>query len=245
MTYNIHSCVNANREIQPEKIAAIIDGLDVDIAALQEVDAEKPIQNNRSQARIIANMLNMDYRFFPVENNGLHAFGLAVLSRFPIGECYCDWLPNLFPKLKPRKRGAIRVTLQTPCGAIYFFNTHLSLYKLERKIQLKTLFGKNWLLSDNHNQPVIFCGDLNAGALSKTYRKLSSHLIDVQKASDDSFLPRPTFHSQRPVFRIDHMFVSEHFKPLKVEVKRNKETRIASDHLPLVVDLWIKHVKSN
>jgi endonuclease/exonuclease/phosphatase family metal-dependent hydrolase len=245
MTYNIHSCVDADRNVHPKKIANIIEDFDVDIAALQEVDVEKPIHKNRSQARIIASMLNMDYRFFPVENNGLRAFGLAVLSRFPFVECYCDWLPNLYPKLNPRKRGAIRATLQTPCGIIHIFNTHLSLYKLERKRQLKALLGESWLLSVSRNEPVIFCGDLNAGALSKTYRNLAKHLIDVQKASGDPMLPKPTFHSRSPVFRIDHIFVSEHFTPFKVEVKRNQETRMASDHLPLVVNMWMKSLKSD
>lgn len=244
MTYNIHGCVNADREVQPEKIAEIIAGLDVDIAALQEVDAEKPVHDNRNQARTIADILNMDYRFFPVEEKGLHAFGLAVLSRFSFEEHYYDRLPNLYPMLNPRKRGAIRITLQTPCGMIYIFNTHLSLFRLERRIQLNALFGNNGLLSDPNKEPVIFCGDLNAGASSKTYRKLACHLIDVQKASNDPLLPKPTFHSRSPVFRIDHIFVSEHFKTLKVEVKKNKKTRIASDHLPIIVDLWIKQKKN-
>jgi endonuclease/exonuclease/phosphatase family metal-dependent hydrolase len=147
--------------------------------------------------------------------------------------------------LNPRKRGAIRATLQTPCGIIHVFNTHLSLFKLERRKQLKALLGENWRSSGWGNLPVIFCGDLNAGALSETYRRLSGHLIDVQTASPDRLPPQPTFHAQSPVFRIDHIFVSNHFQPLKAEVKRSRDMLIASDHLPLVVDLRVKHPKSN
>lgn len=51
MTYNIHSCVNAKREVHPEKIGDIIAGSNVDIVALQEVDAEKPILKDRNQAK--------------------------------------------------------------------------------------------------------------------------------------------------------------------------------------------------
>jgi endonuclease/exonuclease/phosphatase family metal-dependent hydrolase len=126
---------------------------------------------------------------------------------------------------------------------IYFFNTHLSLYKLERKRQMKALLGKDWLFSISKNEPVIFCGDLNAGESSTTYHQLSRHLTDVQKATNDLNPPKPTFHSKTPVFRIDHIFVSEHFKPVKVEVKNNNNTRTASDHLPLVVDLRLKNPK--
>jgi endonuclease/exonuclease/phosphatase family metal-dependent hydrolase len=244
MTYNIHSCVNANREVNHQNVAKIIGELDADIVALQEVDAEKTIGRKNNQARILAEILNMDCLFFPVENNGLHAFGLAILTRFSFEEYYYDWLPSLYAKLKPRKRGAIRATLQTPRGPISFFNTHLSLYKLERRKQLKALLDSNWLFSVPEDEPVIFCGDLNAGALSKTYRKLSKYFIDVQKALDDPLLPKPTFHAKSPLFRIDHMFISEHFTPLKVEVAINPDTQMSSDHLPLIADLAMKENRS-
>jgi endonuclease/exonuclease/phosphatase family metal-dependent hydrolase len=99
--------------------------------------------------------------------------------------------------------------------------------------------GSNWLLSVPKEEPVIFSGDLNAGALSKTYRTLTKHLIDVQKATDSPKLPKPTYHARSPVFRIDHILISEHFKALSVEVKNNKNISNASDHLPLVVDLML------
>lgn len=244
MTYNIHSCVNTNREVNPQNVAKIIGELDADIVALQEVDAEKTTGKNQNQARILAEILNMDYVFFPVESNGLHAFGLAILSSFSFEEYYYEWLPNLYPKLNPRKRGVIRATLQTPAGLIYCFNTHLSLYKLERRKQLKALLDNNWLSSVPEDKPVIFCGDLNAGALSKTYRKLAKYLIDVQKALDDPLLPKPTFHAKSPLFRIDHIFISRHFNPLKVEVTINTDTQMASDHLPLIAELAMKNSKS-
>lgn len=40
-----------------------------------------------------------------------------------------------------------------------------------------------------------------------------------------------------PHLRIDHIFVSGHFKVHRVQVPRNHLTRIASDHLPLIADL--------
>ena len=244
MTYNIRSCLNTNREVNPQNVAKVIGELDADIVALQEVDAEETTGRKDNQARTLAEILNMDYVFFPVESNGLHAFGLAILSSFSFEEYYYDWLPSLYPKLKPRKRGAIRATLQTPAGLVYCFNTHLSLYKLERRKQLKALLDNNWLSSVPENEPVIFCGDLNAGALSKTYRKLAKYLIDVQKALDDPLLPKPTFHAKSPLFRIDHIFISEHFTPLKVEVAINPDTQMASDHLPLIAELAMKKNKS-
>ena len=240
MSYNIHSGINANKDVNLQRTLNIIGESDADIVALREVDTEKNAKKTCNQARSLAESLNMDCVFFPVESNGLRAFGLAILNRFLFKRHYCDWVPNLYPKLNLRKRDAIQATLQTPAGPIYFFNTHLSLYKLERSKQLKTLLDNNWLLSVPENEPVIFCGDLNAEALSKTYRRLKKYLIDVQKTLDDPLHPKPTFHSKSSFIRIDHMFISNHFTPLKAEVKINKNAQMASDHLPLIAELEMK-----
>lgn len=242
VTYNIHSCVNHDRKVRPGKIADIIGELDADVIALQEVDLEKCQNRNSNQAKIIARELGMDYVFFPIEENCLHAFGLAILSRYPFEEVHRDWLPNFNSLLRLRKRGAIRAIIGTPAGPVHFFNTHLSLFKIERRKQLEVLLGERWLSSVPENEPIIFCGDLNAGAASYVYRKLSRKLNDVQKELDQ-FLPKRTFHSRSPLFRIDHIFVSEHFKAMNVQVPRTPETLVASDHLPLFAELGIQNGK--
>jgi endonuclease/exonuclease/phosphatase family metal-dependent hydrolase len=239
ITYNIHSCVDRNRNVHPERIAGIIDNLKADIVCLQEVDAQKPFSTNRNQARILAEQLGMDYLFFPAEKSSLHAFGVAILSRFSFNEYYHNLLPNLFPRLQPRRRGAIRTSIQTPVGPIHMINAHLSLFKLERRKQVKTLLGKDWLSAVPKDEPLIFCGDFNAGPLSKTYRTLARFLTDVQKEIKNlrPSVYQPTFHSRSPLFRIDHIFVSRHFRTLNVEVTRTPDTQIASDHLPLIAEL--------
>jgi endonuclease/exonuclease/phosphatase family metal-dependent hydrolase len=242
---NIHGCVNTDGNVRPQKIAQVIRRIDADIIALQEVDVEKAAKKTQNQAKIIAEKLKMDHIFFPVENNGIHSFGLAILSRFPFQEIHKDWLPNLYPKLKPRKRGVIRAVLQTPLEPIHFFNTHLSLFKLERWKQIRALLSEKWLAAVPENEPVIFCGDLNAGSLSAAYRKLTRKLIDVQKALNDPRFPAPTFHSRSPAFRIDHIFVSKHFKISGVEVSKTPDARLASDHLPLSAELAFSSEKIN
>jgi endonuclease/exonuclease/phosphatase family metal-dependent hydrolase len=239
ITYNIHGCVDSNRNVNPARFAGIIEKSNADIVALQEVDAQTPFSKNHNQAKILADDLGMDYIFFPAENTGLHSFGLAILSRFSFNEFYQSTLPNLYPRLNPRKRGAIRASIQTPAGPINIINTHLSLFKLERRKQLKALLGEDWLMTLPEDEPTIFCGDLNSGPTSKTYRTLSRLLVDVQKNINSPCLSisQPTFHSKSPLFRIDHIFVSHHFQILNVVVMKNPDTQTASDHLPLIADL--------
>ena len=242
MTYNIHGCVDRTRAVNPARIADIIEGLQADIIALQEVDAQKPMDLSTNQAKFLAQRLEMEHFFFPIEKSSRHTFGLAVLSRFPLGECHYDFLPNIYPGLNPRKRGIILACIRIPGGRLTVINVHLSLYKLERRKQLKALLGNARLASAFADQPVILCGDLNAGPLSATYRTLSRRLTDVQKdiGNRRAAVYQPTFHSRSPLFRIDHIFVSSHFRTLKVEVNSTPATRSASDHLPLTADLALK-----
>jgi endonuclease/exonuclease/phosphatase family metal-dependent hydrolase len=142
--------------------------------------------------------------------------------------------------LNLQKRGVIWAHLETSSGPVHFFNTHLSLYRLERSRQLKALLGEDWLMGLPKDEPVIFCGDLNAGPLSPVYRRLSRFLIDAQKSSLHSGRLHPTFPSRRPLFRIDHIFISKHFRALNAVVPINTNSRLASDHLPLCADLEIQ-----
>jgi endonuclease/exonuclease/phosphatase family metal-dependent hydrolase len=147
----------------PERIVEVIDDLAPDLVALQEVDVGMSQTGNQDQAKILGERLGMDYRFFPVVANGSQKYGLAILSRFPFQRMNIGWLPTLYPKLKLnlQKRGIMWAILKTSFGPLHFFNTHLSLYRLERRKQLKVLLGTDWLMAAPENEPVIFCGDLN------------------------------------------------------------------------------------
>jgi endonuclease/exonuclease/phosphatase family metal-dependent hydrolase len=240
MTYNIHGCVDANGDVNPLKIINIIRELEVDIAALQEVDAENPIVKNRNQAKIISEALDLGYIYFPVEEKRPHHFGLAVLSRFSFSKICCNRLPNLYPKLDLRKRGAIRASIDTPAGKMHIVNTHLSVFKLERRKQLNALLTNSRLPAVLENEPMVLCGDFNAGPSSATYKKLSKHLTDVQSISNKNSASKATFHSKSPAFQYDHIFVSSHFTIRNAEVKRTTDIETASDHLPLVAELAVK-----
>jgi endonuclease/exonuclease/phosphatase family metal-dependent hydrolase len=148
MTYNIHSCVNTDGAVRPEQVAAVIDELTPDLVALQEVDANIPRTHYTDQAETLARILGMDFRFFPVVENGDQKYGLAILSRFPFQDVRMGRLPTLYPKLKLKlqKRGVMWAKIETSFGRIHFFNTHLSLYRLERRKQLKALIDKDWLM---------------------------------------------------------------------------------------------------
>jgi hypothetical protein len=116
---------------------------------------------------------------------------------------------------------------------IHLCNTHLSIIRKERLAQMRYL--ANEYLADEvpAAEPVIVCGDLNASPLSPAYQLLSARLTDTHRTSaTDS--PGPTFLSSYPLVRLDHIFASRHLVPIRGTVVRSGESRLASDHLPVV-----------
>ena len=237
MSYNVYGCVDANRKVNVQKTIKIIKQIEPDIIALQEVDNETPSSANRNQARIIGDVLDLDHFYVPLEKEGRHAFGLAILSRFAIEQPEFTPLPSLHSSLKMRKRGALRALIKTPSGEVHAINTHLSIFKLERYLQLRAIIRWSGLSRDHFDKPLIFCGDLNAKPGSSAYRKIASYLNDIQMAGKCATGPEPTFPSKIPSFRIDHIFVSHHWEIMQFGVVKNPLSVNASDHLPVIADL--------
>jgi endonuclease/exonuclease/phosphatase family metal-dependent hydrolase len=86
--------------------------------------------------------------------------------------------------------------------------------------------------------PVALVGDFNLVPRSRVYHRLTKVLKDAQRAPGMG-RTKPTFPSGFPVLRIDHVFTRGAIEVKHVDVIRNRITRVASDHLPLVVDLEI------
>ncbi|MDY6824957.1 MAG: endonuclease/exonuclease/phosphatase family protein [Thermodesulfobacteriota bacterium] len=237
LSYNIHSCINMNGKVDPIRIAEVIDNFDVDVVALQEVDSHKHRSRFANQAKLLARYMDMDYTFFPVIKKGDEKYGLALLSRYPVIELKEDLLPGPDGRTSAEQRGAMMARIETPEGVICAINTHLGLGNKERQRQVKAILGPQWLGQVPRSEPVIICGDLNAGARSKIYRHLTGKYNDIQKMIDQKGYPKPTFFSLYPLMRLDHIFVSRHFRVRRVSVPTDPTTQMVSDHLPLYATL--------
>jgi endonuclease/exonuclease/phosphatase family metal-dependent hydrolase len=236
LTYNIHSCLDQRREVCHDRTLRALKLLNPDVAALQEIDVGIPRTGGVDQIRYIAENLGLRFAFCPAVIHPRGRYGIGILSRYPLEVYRCGRLPALRP-FRFERRCALHAGLHTPGGRVQLFNTHLGLFGPERRIQAAALAGKNWMGSVSPGEPIVFCGDLNAGPRSPAYRRLSVGLRDVQQSDDGQPVARPTFSAQRPFLRLDHMFVSRHFRVLAVDVPRGEFFRKVSDHLPLCVDL--------
>jgi endonuclease/exonuclease/phosphatase family metal-dependent hydrolase len=232
MSYNIHSCVGVDGKHFPGRIARIIRRQSADIVALQEVDRNMERTGCLDQTRLLAEQLGMEHVFFPVLNSREGEYGLAVLSRFPLHVMNLQVLPRLAANNHGEKRGIMWVMVETGQGPVHLFNTHLSLVRQERLMQIKDIVEGMMLGAIPAAEPVLFCGDLNAGVKSPVYALLAEKLHDAQK-QHSGFQSAPTFFSSYPLFRLDHIFHSPHLKALGLWVTDDWECRLASDHLPV------------
>jgi len=231
LTYNVHSCIGTDRQLDPHRIAEVIAKSRADIIALQELDVGRKRTGGIDQAQMIAALLKMKAHFHPALHVEEERYGDAILTAHPTRLMRAGPLPSV-----GETRGAIWLEVAVQGHQLNIINTHLGLRNRDRVRQVNALLGKDWIGSaEFRSNPSIVCGDLNSLRSTPAYRLLERQFRDAQLA--DGRTPRPTFPSRYPLLRIDHLFVSADFNVASVEVSADSVARQASDHLPLLVEL--------
>lgn len=239
LTYNVHNCAGMDGRVSPHRIARVIAREQPDIVALQEVDIGRSRSDWQDQAAEIARYLEMTHHFHAAIALAEEQYGDAILSRLPMQLVRAAHLPYRRSWLVDEPRGALWVSIDIGGGRrLQVLNTHFGLWRHERRLQADALLGDDWLANPACEAPVILCGDLNSGPQSAVYKAIARRLRDV-RSNDGEHIPRGTFSGRFPLHRIDHVFASEQVEVLDIRVPRTHLARVASDHLPLVVDLRV------
>ena len=159
--------------------------------------------------------------------------GMMILSRFPLSE------PTAIQIENSRDIGAA-ATLSIQNTPVRVLSVHLSAtYRIsaEHYEESREARGREatriMQFIEKRRGPVIIAGDLNTTQGSKPYETFSSALTDC--AAKLSPHPAATYPAALPTLRLDHVFVSSHFVPVKAATRKG-----GSDHLLLIVDLRLK-----
>ena len=237
MTYNVHRLIGNDRHTSALRIAQVIDAHHPDIVALQELPGARFRPEEGGAAldlvRELAQLESADLPFMERER-----CGNVVLSRFPMRLVRAG---GLHPETRRRStfpRGALWVEIEVCGRLLQVVNTHLGLTPPERSSQVKVLCGPEWLQHPACRHPVVLCGDFNALPSSTVHKRLKEALSD-QQASLGFGHTEWTFPSHLPLVRFDHLFVSPDLSVDGVQIPQTKLTRVASDHLPLLVKLRV------
>ncbi|BBK31640.1 endonuclease/exonuclease/phosphatase family metal-dependent hydrolase [Stella humosa] len=233
LTYNVHRCRGGDGRLSPARIAEVIASAKPDIVTLQEVDVGRRRSDHVDQANEIARELGMQMHFHPAFHVLEERYGDAILTAHPSRIVHAANLPGLQHYPGMEARGALWAAVEIDGRELQVVNAHIGLLAYERKLQVSALLGPDWTGNPACKDPTILIGDFNAVPRSRAYRRMAERFTDAQRAAG---IPRPTFPARLPVIRIDHVFVSQSIKVLKTEVIRTPLARVASDHLPLVMD---------
>lgn len=239
LTYNVHRCIGVDRKLDVDRIVAVIAEHEPDIVCMQELDVGRARTGNVDQARSIADGLAMTFHFHAAMRVEAEQYGDAILTPRPERLVKSAALPTIHgvPGLEPR--GALWAVIDLDGIPLNVINTHLGLVPREQRLQAAALVGAEWLGHPDCVGPTLLTGDFNATSVTRPYQTLARRLSDCQR----SLGLKPsvkTFPSSFPAIRIDHCFTSPEILVTAVKAPFSPLARMASDHLPLIIDFEIK-----
>ncbi|MEA3336078.1 MAG: endonuclease/exonuclease/phosphatase family protein [Chloroflexota bacterium] len=266
LTYNIHGWRGGDGALNLDRLLRIIEASDADIVALNEVFHPFSLpDSDRTALDILADALGMSYAFGVALTpqfafSPLSSYGNALLSRF-------DILAHAGHHLTPigghEQRGLLEARLLLPDSPspLSVYVTHLD-HRSEavRLRQLNSVL--QWTNRDRERRHLLL-GDFNALA-PQDYEGRAGDLDDLRDRQETAHMVadglqvvphilsrgysdagasgeegrQPTFPAERPVIRIDYVWVSPAMAGAIRSCGRwrTDETAIASDHLPVFAD---------
>lgn len=217
-TYNIKHCGVEG----PEAVASVLRSIDADLAGLQEVDVGVDRSGRVDQAAVLAAALGRHVVFGAAFGYGGGAYGVALLSRWPIRASETVALPSL---VEPR--ALLVAEVDAPGGPITAAVTHFGLDARERIAQARAA-----AVALRGRQRVVLFGDFNASLGERAMELLEAEFADC--ASLAGAAPLRTYPAHAPTIGIDHVWLGgARGTPAAVRAV----PALASDHLPVVVDL--------
>ncbi len=219
VTYNVHSAVGIDRRFDPDRITRVLRRCEAAVIALQEVGWHHRGERHFDQFAFYAQELGMTCIEGPTKHHAHAHFGNAVLTTLPVRRFLVVDLT--VPLELPR--GAILAELDGPTGPFTLINMHLGLTAIHRRAQLRRLFPHlaGW------KPPYVICGDYNSWKLTARTQRLLARL-----APDATRLP--SFRAPYARIPIDRVQVSTEFRLLTAWRPEDRDTFLASDHLPVV-----------
>lgn len=243
-TYNIHRAIGVDRRFRPERVATILQQHEPDIVLLQEVDEGVPRSREMNLARELAGEVGLGH-FALGHNVSLRKgwYGNATLSRYPIvRERNIDLTIG-----KRKRRGCQHTTIQLEKKRghphlLEIFNLHLGLSARERQRQAGLLARSREMAQLEPGQACVLGGDFN------DWRSMLRAYF-VEGLGFDCATDRPTRNGPRaiktyPSFSprggLDRVYYRGPLSLRSVFCCRHRDSRVASDHRPIIVDFELR-----
>lgn len=220
-SYNIHACIGTDGHFDPFRIARVINELDADVVALQEVEHHRV--NDLDLLDFLAQQTQMTGLAGPTMLRQTRHYGNAILTRLPITH---HRLIDL--SLTPYEpRGVLQVHFRYGAHDLLVYATHLGLKPVERRYQVRRILSE---FERQEADITVLLGDLNEWFLwGRPLRWLRRY-----------FTPTPacrSFPSGWPVLKLDRIWVQPRTSLHSVRAHHSSQAKLASDHLPITAQL--------
>ena len=233
LSWNIHKGIGGrDRRYVLQRIIDCVEAENPDIVCLQEVDRLVGRSRHDDQPRLLARWFRCHSVFQATVHVGGGTYGNLVLSRFPITSRHRISLRQGMRK----PRGAQLLLVDSPEGALHVVHIHLGLAERERHWQVERLLGHT-LFRSAAAHPTVIVGDfkdwrntLRTGGLAGAgFQQVTSPVSQFR-----------SFPAWLPLGALDKAFVRGPLLVRQARIVRTSLARVASDHLPLVVDFHLR-----
>lgn len=217
LTWNVHGCVGRDGVRDPDRVARVLEAVQPDISALQEID-----NRTTEAARDPFSYFGTLFGWTSVAARTLSArdghYGHIVLSRWPI-----ESLGELDLSVRFREpRKAIVGAVTTPYGKLVIVAAHLGLLPHERRRQFALLRER---IATIETRPLVVLGDFN----DFPGRGLAERSLCPPLSATPEL---PTYPTRFPLLPLDRVWFTP---PLALNtIATIAEAGRVSDHLPLL-----------
>lgn len=233
LSYNIHKGIGGrDRLYRLERIIEVIEEENPDLICLQEVDTNVRRSKYHDQPKLLADYFKLEESMYQLNVNlKTGGYGNLILSRWPI-----ETRHQISLRLNKRKpRGAQAAVIQSPEGPFQLVNWHLGLLEKERRWQVD-YFLKHYACQECCELPAMIIGDFN------DWRNTLAN--SVFASGDFSQVTTPisrfrSFPAYMAVGSLDKAFIRGDVHVRHARIVRTRLSKVASDHLPLVIDFHI------
>lgn len=218
-----------------DRIVQVIEEMNPDIIALQEVGDLGDETNGRKQFQRLARLKGLHFVAGPT---GPGYYGNAILSRFPLqnhgrtilnyrnreprGMLHCELDCSLLPGSMARN------------FRIQVYATHLGLGYRERWQQILRLVARIKQLRKAASSHAFLLGDLNI------WWPFSTQLRYIRNNLHGQWISSPTFPARFPFISLDRILFLGPLAGHRQLRHSSGLARIASDHLPLIADVELQ-----
>lgn len=226
VSYNIKHGRGNDNVVDLARTGGVLRRLQPDIVGLQEVDDLATRSGGVPEAERLGQMLGLHHAFGRFMDFQGGAYGLAILTRYPIVSTQSVRLPD-----GNEPRVALSVDVRLPDGRLMtIVNVHFDWVNDDgyRYAQAQVVAAH----LDTLKTPYILLGDFNDVPESRTLALFKTRATEARKPSADRF----TFSSTEPTKEIDFIFHAPASAFTAREVRVIDEP-VASDHRPVLAVL--------